>query len=772
MFVLFAVGLPNSPHKLIGSMKKISSKTNVEIELPVALLAETLSVSICDKQSADAATANPDIYNIAMSGLNVFKSRLFKEYKNSNNNLNNLASRVLTLSSATNQQTKTCLLPLKVSIDPEISEIFHTDFAEVSLGKESIFCANDRPFVMHGENFISVSDSINAYSKKIKDKKVIIELKNRLANAEKKKSRIPGSKKNQLLKQDQEIRKLKLAISYAAYLAKDAAILAEFFDQICKQFKVPAAPQNNKPLATSVPTSASVKTSVPATPQPTPAAIILTPTKIARLPTQTPTAKATELVFSQFKITDRIKLKNRTNIRSAPQIKADNLYGENLEQTAGIILEGPVRTSDDYGIITWWKVDFDNGFDGWCGENNFLSPAISPTVASGACGNIPNGGTTSRVQFLGSTPPCVSETQIGTCNNGQIIWTGTYSNPECGSPGGSDFLNMESSGNNKIYRPVFPGQPEIVFGNNIIGKKQVQVMLNGADPSEPVERANQILFNTTIDGYNFHSRCPTLSSCPGAIVNPEALLMLWGYNRRHKNILVKNTEVRNAAYFVNDGAHVDVFQSATIMSQPYTQQKIDMANGQEWFVIQDSILKNSDHNTMISETNYFKGVVYQNLKVTGVEPAFYEDCMQRRKSMGISGNCGDGNLRISAGYPWRFDNAPRTTWMINVTPPSQSAGSLEIESNNGQPQSSSNVWGPIILVGSDTKNYTIYTNFKVNDKWVKYVRNGPTDKVYRYNTIEEALAAGHARPPMIELSCSGWAVPPANCTSAIGPKIN
>lgn len=51
------------------------------------------------------------------------------------------------------------------------------------------------------------------------------------------------------------------------------------------------------------------------------------------------------------------------------------------------------------------------------------------------CGATPHGGTTNRTQFLTSTVPygntCTSESQTGTCYNGVLSWTGSYTHSSC-----------------------------------------------------------------------------------------------------------------------------------------------------------------------------------------------------------------------------------------------------------------------------------------------------------------------------------------------------
>jgi len=77
-----------------------------------------------------------------------------------------------------------------------------------------------------------------------------------------------------------------------------------------------------------------------------------------------------------FSIGDRIELTTNTNIRTTGTISSDTLIGSNPTGTLGTITEGPYASSAN--SFTWWKVDFDTGHDGWCGEDNFVASSVSP----------------------------------------------------------------------------------------------------------------------------------------------------------------------------------------------------------------------------------------------------------------------------------------------------------------------------------------------------------------------------------------------------------
>ncbi len=76
-------------------------------------------------------------------------------------------------------------------------------------------------------------------------------------------------------------------------------------------------------------------------------------------------------VISDFKIGDVIELTRVTNVRSSGLIDATTLLGKQPIGSVGTIVEGPTQTDDRFGLITWWKVDFQSGVDGIAGEDNF-----------------------------------------------------------------------------------------------------------------------------------------------------------------------------------------------------------------------------------------------------------------------------------------------------------------------------------------------------------------------------------------------------------------
>jgi hypothetical protein len=70
-----------------------------------------------------------------------------------------------------------------------------------------------------------------------------------------------------------------------------------------------------------------------------------------------------------FAIGDRIETLNVTNVRASGTL-AGTLLGTQAQGALGSITGGSVIADN----ITWWQVNYDNGADGWSGEDNFKKP--------------------------------------------------------------------------------------------------------------------------------------------------------------------------------------------------------------------------------------------------------------------------------------------------------------------------------------------------------------------------------------------------------------
>jgi hypothetical protein len=95
-----------------------------------------------------------------------------------------------------------------------------------------------------------------------------------------------------------------------------------------------------------------------------------------------------------FKIGDRIQTKNNVNVRTEGLISSATLIGVNPTGSIGTIKEGPTVSTDIYGTVTWFKIDFDAGFDGWVGADNYtLVTSVPPTLTfTASASSVASGG--------------------------------------------------------------------------------------------------------------------------------------------------------------------------------------------------------------------------------------------------------------------------------------------------------------------------------------------------------------------------------------------
>ncbi len=85
-----------------------------------------------------------------------------------------------------------------------------------------------------------------------------------------------------------------------------------------------------------------------------------------------------------FKIGDRISVTKNVNVRTTGLIDASTLIGVNPMGSQGVLVAGPTVSSDQYGVITWFNVNFDTGYDGWVGADNYalVPPVTTVTLPS------------------------------------------------------------------------------------------------------------------------------------------------------------------------------------------------------------------------------------------------------------------------------------------------------------------------------------------------------------------------------------------------------
>jgi hypothetical protein len=74
-----------------------------------------------------------------------------------------------------------------------------------------------------------------------------------------------------------------------------------------------------------------------------------------------------------FAINDRISTIRNTNVRATGTLSG-TLLGVQITGSLGTIIEGPVVMD----AITWWRVNYDSGADGWSGEDNFAKSSVGP----------------------------------------------------------------------------------------------------------------------------------------------------------------------------------------------------------------------------------------------------------------------------------------------------------------------------------------------------------------------------------------------------------
>lgn len=137
-------------------------------------------------------------------------------------------------------------------------------------------------------------------------------------------------------------------------------------------------------------------------------------------------------IQTAFKVGDKVQTTVTTNVRRSAEILSTNLLGSQIPAAVGTIISGPSKSSD--GII-WWLLDYDNGVDGFSGENNLKMAEV------GSCDGVANGDSDSRTMFksdsVSSGQQCVSETQKRLCDNGKwTAWSGSYVNSSCSPPAG------------------------------------------------------------------------------------------------------------------------------------------------------------------------------------------------------------------------------------------------------------------------------------------------------------------------------------------------
>ena len=77
---------------------------------------------------------------------------------------------------------------------------------------------------------------------------------------------------------------------------------------------------------------------------------------------------------------------SNVNVRTSGLISDTTLLGVNPLGSQGTIIAGPTYSNESLGTITWFNINFDTGFDGWVGADNYLKittpTATTPTTVT------------------------------------------------------------------------------------------------------------------------------------------------------------------------------------------------------------------------------------------------------------------------------------------------------------------------------------------------------------------------------------------------------
>ena len=249
--------------------------------------------------------------------------------------------------------------------------------------------------------------------------------------------------------------------------------------------------------------------------------------------------------------------------------------------------------------------------------------------------------------------------------------------------------------------------------------------------------ANHVWHDLRADGYE--GRPPGSCTRPGECgMENIDVGHVWG-SRNERIVLIKNVEIKNAFKTTRTASikpHVDTlqgYQAGLSSSDP------------QWLVIQDTLLRNSDDQILLLGNMKSAGVLLQNL-VVEQEAWFDDDCSARNDTYEIK----DPWCAATNGIGSTIPDIP--LWMVNVRFINTKSFSVDLGVH------------PLILI--DTPD----------SEWYFRKGNAKPARVYRYDSIEEALAdrscadCPHVPPPFVELSCTGWASPPAGCVDRLGPN--
>ncbi len=495
-FLLLLLALIGSPiSKSPISLHPINLGKSPGLVLPTDSLSASLSVNRCPDNLSYSDQNN---YTASLAGLKVFRIRLLNELRNSNNSFNSLATKSFQNISS-QQQSKTCLLPLSIRIDYNQGvEIPDSALSEIALGQQSIFCSGSKAYFSENTRFFLASDAIANYSAYIKQKQIISELNRKL---KKQKALITRSRGSQTKRVQKEIRRLTLSINYAKYHQKGSSILADFFNHICSRVNLPVTPNqkdsetlNKTAIPTVIASPASMLTNTPSasftaatkTPSISPAATRTTAptiyaTKTAVIPTavNTKTATATS---------------TKTASAVASSTPALNLCSSGLAQSI---------TQHE---ITW---DFDKAYP--CGQfvNGdywVLGPVkinkITPALAGGRNGSMinPSAAGVQGFDYLahGYNAALSTVVPVNISSNASVV--STVARPDCDPPkkcrpalktAAILTVLMQRPANNgqNLFRPPYAGTNKILFSADQL---QTSLLPAKSSPSNSVPTLAEI----------------------------------------------------------------------------------------------------------------------------------------------------------------------------------------------------------------------------------------------------------------------------------------
>ena len=73
-------------------------------------------------------------------------------------------------------------------------------------------------------------------------------------------------------------------------------------------------------------------------------------------------------------------MKINVNVRTTGSVSSATLIGVNPQGSVGTITAGPTESTESFGKVVWFTVNFDTGFDGWVGADNYTKVSTPTPV--------------------------------------------------------------------------------------------------------------------------------------------------------------------------------------------------------------------------------------------------------------------------------------------------------------------------------------------------------------------------------------------------------